>query len=266
MKKVILVVSFGTSYQASLEETIGAVERSIGTAFPEWEVRRAFTSGMVIRKLRERDGLSVDNVSQAMERLAADGAEAVVVQPTHVISGFEYDDMVAEVNRWANRFESLRLGAPLLSSTEDYQILCTALADALSPPSDTALVLMGHGTAHSANAVYAALAYHFLELGKENFVVGTVEGYPDLPATVKTVLSRGFRKVMLTPLMVVSGDHANNDLAGEDPDSWKSVFEAAGCHVTCLLKGLGQYPAIRELYTAHVRRAMDCPKAGGCHH
>lgn len=258
-KKVILVVSFGTSYNDSRDATIGAVEKAIADAFPDYELRRAFTSQIIIDKLKSRDGLEIDNVTEAMERLISDGVGTLVVQPTHVMNGSEYDDMVAEIAPYADRFETLRFGTPLLTSTEDYKNLAAAISGEFEVPDDTALVLMGHGTEHFANCAYAALAYHFLDNGCDNILVGTVEGYPDLEDTMRNVQALGVKKVILTPLMVVAGDHANNDMAGDEEDSWKTQFKAAGYEVDCVLKGMGEYESIRALYVEHVRRAIEAP-------
>lgn len=263
-KKVILVVSFGTSYQDTRDATIGAIEQEIGRAFPDYEIRRAFTSQMIIDKLKKRDNLVIDNVTEAMERLVADGVGTLIVQPTHVMNGFEYDDAVREVSPYAAQFETFAIGRPLLSSTADYQAVEQALAAEYLPADDTALVLMGHGSEHFANASYAALAYHFLANGHKNILVGAVEGYPELNDVISGAQALGVRKVILAPLMVVAGDHASNDMAGDEEGSWKTAFKAAGFGVECILKGMGEYQSIRDIYVSHVRDAIegDAPAAG----
>ncbi len=254
-KKAILVVSFGTSYNDTREATIGAIEKEIASAFPEYSVRRAFTSQMIIDKLKSRDNLEIDNVKQAMERLLDEGVGTLICQPTHVMHGLEYDDMVQEVSEYADHFETLKFGEPLLSSTQDYRDVVAAINQEFTVPNDTALVLMGHGTEHFANSTYAALAYYFSH-NNPNILVGTVEGFPDLDTTVKDVKKLDVKKVILTPLMVVAGDHANNDMAGNEEGSWKTVFKSEGYEVEPVLKGLGEYRSIRDIYLAHVAEAI----------
>ena len=256
-RKAILAVSFGTSYRDTLEITIGAIEDTLRTAFPDYEVRRAFTSRVILHKLRQRDGLLIDDVPQALERLIADGFKTLVIQPTHIMNGSEYNEILELVRPYASRFETLRIAAPLLTSTQDYQDLVRILAAEFSLSDDTALVLMGHGTEHSADTAYAALAYHFLEGGHPRILVGTVEGYPALQDVIRHLEALHVHRILLTPLMVVAGDHANNDMAGSHPDSWKSVLESKGYAVDCILKGLGEYASIRQLYVSHTRDAID---------
>jgi len=254
-KQAVLVVSFGTSYSQTCEKNIGAIEKDIGAAFPGWEVRRAFTSGMIIKKLRDRDGVSVDTVEEALERLAADGFQSVVCQPTHIINGEEYDDLRSGISKYAGRFESLALGTPLLTTTQDYRLLAQAVSRAHLPQSDTSFCLMGHGTRHFSDSAYAAFDYHLKDLGRGDIFVGTVEGYPDVNTLLEQVAWRGSGRIVLAPLMVVSGDHAVNDMVGSEEDSWKSRFESAGYDVEVVLKGLGEYPEIRALYVRHAREA-----------
>lgn len=256
-KKAILVVSFGTSYNDSRDATIGAVEKAIQAAYPNYEVRRAFTSQIIIDKLKKRDNLEIDNVTEAMERLVADGVGTVICQPTHIMNGFEYDDMMREVGAYAGHFETLRFGKPLLTSTQDYKDIVAAITKEIPVPEGSALVMMGHGTEHFANSAYAALSYHLLDNGVQNVFVGTVEGYPDLEDTLRNVRASGVSRVILTPLMVVAGDHANNDMAGDEEGSWKTRFKAEGYEVEPVLKGLGEYESIRALYVAHVGAAIN---------
>lgn len=258
-KKVILVVSFGTSYYENGITAIGAVEQEIQQAFPDWEVRRAFTSGMIRRKLQERDGIAIDSVEEAMDRLVREGVPKLVVQPTHVMHGQEYDGMMEAIRPYAGRFQTLGIGRPLLSSTQDYLDLSDAFQQEFLIPEDTLLVLMGHGTEHFANASYAALSYHFQQSGADQVLIGTVEGYPGLDETIKWAKEKqaqGFSKVILTPLMLVAGDHAKNDMAGEE-DSWKSAFAKEGFQTQCVLKGMGEYERIRRIYVEHVRQAAE---------
>ena len=254
-KKAILVVSFGTSYEQTREKTIGAIEEEFALAFPDYEIRRAFTSGMIIKKLRERDGVIIDSVEQALEKLAADGFGTVICQPTHVMNGFEFDDLRNEVERWKDRFPNIICGWPLLTSFEDYHLVTKALQEEFSDIGpDTALVLMGHGTEHPANATYPALDYRLKAQGCKNFFIGTVEGYPDLATVMREVEAIHAKKVILAPLMVVAGDHAINDMCG-DENSWLQQFEQAGYQVEPVLRGLGEYPSIRKIYLRH---CIDC--------
>jgi len=249
-KKAILVVSFGTVCRDARERSIGAVEREIAEAYPGWEVRRAFTSTVIIRKLKQRDRIEADTVEAALDRLAKEGFRTVVCQPTHIIGGEEYGDIAEAVANSRDRFAQLRLGAPLLNETGDYRALAKAVGEIHHTAPDTALCLMGHGSAHPADAAYAALDYHFKALGFRNIFVGTVEGFPDLDTLLRQVRREAYREVRLAPLMVVAGDHAHNDMAGGG-ESWKAAFEAAGYPVTCVMKGLGEYPAIRRMYAEH---------------
>ena len=258
-KNVILVVSFGTSYNDSRDKTIGAVEDAIAAAYPDYEVRRAFTSQTIIDILAEREGLEIDNVEEAFERLIADGVQQVVVQPTHVMSGYEYDDLVAVVEKYRDQFVSVAVGAPLLSSDEDYSRVVEALCSATAEQdlAGTAIVFMGHGTEHEANASYAKLQDAFNAAGKTNYLVGTVEAAPSLDDMLSAVQAGGYTKVVLQPLMVVAGDHANNDMAGDEPDSWKSTFAAAGYEVEPVLQGMGEIADIQQIYVDHVQQAID---------
>lgn len=256
-KKAILVVSFGTSHADTREKTIGAIEKDIASAYPGYEIRRAFTSGMILKVLAERDHLVIDNVKEAMERLVNDGFREVMVQPTHVIPGDEYDAMADVVGQFADRFEKISVGKPLLYSTEDYQkVIRVIMKQFPDMKKKDVLVLMGHGTEHIINAVYAALEYHFHDMGYPNVFVGTVEAYPDVEVVVRRVDVYHPEKVVLLPLMVVAGDHAVNDMAGEEEDSWKTVFEKAGYEVACVLKGLGEFQGIRDIYLEHISQMM----------
>lgn len=258
-KQAILVASFGTSYPETLQKSIAAIEAEIGGVWPDRELRRAFTSSMIIRSMRERDDIRIDTVEEALDRLANDGFHRVMVQPTHIINGEEYDKLAAMCKSRETLFEELHVGTPLLSATEDYLQVIRILAEELgqeTAAADTALVLMGHGSGHFANSAYAAMDYMFKEQGFPHIFVGTVEAYPDVNTVLKQLAKTGCTKVLLTPLMVVAGDHATNDMAGDEEDSWKTIFHQAGYEVSILLKGLGEYPAIRRMYVEHIRRAM----------
>lgn len=257
-KSVILVVSFGTSYTDNLDLTIGAIEADITAAFPEYEIRRAFTAQTVIDILRERDGIEVDNVIEAMDKLVADGATKVVIQPTHVMNGAEYDDIISEITPYADKFEVMAVGTPLLTAYEDYEaVIAALLADNENVGSpDTALVYMGHGTHHFANATYSQLEAMMHAEGYENAFVGTVEGFPTLEVVQAQVTAYGAKKIILKPLMVVAGDHASNDMAGDEEDSWKVILIEVGFEVECVLEGLGQNEDIRAIYIDHIKAAI----------
>ncbi|WP_242846288.1 sirohydrochlorin cobaltochelatase [Anaeromassilibacillus senegalensis] len=254
-KKAILAVSFGTTVDETREKTIGAIEEALRTAFPGWEVRRAFTSPTILHKLAAR-GQPTENVWQALGRLAKDGFSSVLCQPTYVVNGEEYEDLCKMVKQYAARFDHIYCGRPLLTQTEDYHEVAAAIQKAYSLPESTALVLMGHGTVHFANAAYAALDYVFKERGAQNIFVGAVEGYPELDNLRRQVSRFRPERVVLAPLMVVAGDHARNDMAGET-DSWKTAFEADGYPVEAVLKGLGEYTDIRAIYVRHAKDAMQ---------
>lgn len=258
-KPVILVVSFGTSYNDNRDLSIGAVEEAIQAAYPDWEVRRAFTAQTVIDILDERDAIDTDNVVEAMEKLIADGVKKVVLQPTHVMNGAEYDDVLADVAPYVDQFEGFAIGAPLLTSIEDYDAVTEALLseNENAGSEDTAIVYMGHGTHHFANATYSQMQLKVQAAGYENVFIGTVEGFPGLEDVMAGVTAYGAKKVVLYPFMVVAGDHANNDMAGDEEDSWKTAFAEAGFEVECVLEGLGQNAGIRDIYVAHVQAAIE---------
>lgn len=257
-KKAILVVSFGTSYNDNRERTIGAVEREIAGAFPDFTVKRAFTSQFIIDKLKARDGLIIAGVDEAMQDLAEQGCEVLIVLPTHVMNGIEYDEMVAHVMAYRTLFKSLALGRPVLGAREDFAEVIEILTEVTSEYNceNTSIVFMGHGTDHEANAIYANLAGDFKAAGYTNYVVGTVEADPSLEDVIEEVKGTGAKKVVLIPLMIVAGDHANNDMAGDGENSWKSRFKAAGYEVECVMKGLGEYEQIQTLFVKRAQLAM----------
>lgn len=259
-KKAILVVSFGTSYADTRAKTIEAIESDIADAFPDYEVKRAFTSQMIIKKLAERDGLEIDDVATAMEKLISDGVGTLVIQPTHVMHGSEYDEMMEQTSMYAENFVSLTYGRPLLSLTSDYEKVAQAIVDEYGVndlDADTALVLMGHGTYHFANSTYSALDYMFKDMGYPNIFVGTVEGYPELDSVIKGLNVGEYNKVVMAPLMIVAGDHAENDMAGDEDDSWKVMLKADGIEAEPILKGMGEIQAVRDLYISHIEDAIE---------
>lgn len=260
----ILVVSFGTSYNDSRDITIGAIEQAVADAFGEYEVRRAFTSQIIIDKLKERDGLEIDNVTEALDRAVADGISRLVVQPTHLMDGYEYTDLLNELSDYVDSFDEILLGAPLLTSDADFDAVIAAITEKTASYDDgeTAVCFMGHGTEAASNQVYARLQDKLSEAGYENYYIGTVEAEPTLDDVMAALQEKGgYAKVVLEPLMVVAGDHANNDMAGEEEDSWKTILENEGYEVECVLEGLGQIPAIQELYVQHVQDAIDSGEA-----
>ena len=255
----ILVVSFGTSYNDTRDKTIGAIENAIGEAFPQYEVRRAFTSQTIIDKLKKRDNLEIDNVQQALDRAVADGIKKLVVQPTHLMNGYEYTDLQKELKKYEKQMD-IALGAPLLTSDEDFNKLMTAVTDDTKSYDDgkTAMVFMGHGTEADSNGVYAKLQKLLKDNKFDNYFIGTVEATPTLEDVMKQMKQNGkYEKVVLQPLMVVAGDHANNDMAGDEDDSWKSILTKEGYEVECRLQGLGENEAVRQIYVDHARAALD---------
>jgi len=256
-KPVVLVVSFGTSYNDSRDATIGAIEKAIQDANPDKEVRRAFTSQIIIDKLKDRDGLEIDNVEEAFDRLVKDGVKELIVQPTHVMSGFEYDDLMAVVEANRSKFQSVKVGSPLLTTDADYTAVIGAITAATAEYDDgkTLITFMGHGTEHASNATYAKLQGMLTDAGKTNYCIGTVEAEPSLEDVVAAAKAGGYTRVVLEPLMVVAGDHANNDMAGDEEDSWKTVLQNEGFEVVPVLRGLGQIEGVRAVYVDHVKNA-----------
>lgn len=257
-KKALLAVSFGTSHLDTLAKTIAVIEADLAAAFPDRTLRRAFTSGMILRRLA-KEGLVIDDVPAALERLAAEGYGDVLIQPTHVMNGDEYDKLAEQAAPFQGRFAALRLGAPLLTGVEDYRETVRALLEELPPRRDgAAVVYMGHGTGHFANAAYALLEYVFHDAGRPDVVIGTVEGYPGFEEVLRRLEERGdVREVELRPLMIVAGDHAKNDLAGEEPDSWRSQLEARGYAVSCVLRGMGENAGVRRVFLRHAREGLE---------
>ncbi|WP_371367004.1 Sirohydrochlorin cobaltochelatase [Sporomusa rhizae] len=276
-KKAILVVSFGTTYPETLKLNIESNENLIRKAFPEYEVRRAFTSRMVIKRLAERDGLQIENERQALERLRAEGYQEVFVQPLHIVAGAEYDKIKGIVNHYAHAqdkpFAKIRLGRPLLyamgqdNHPDDYEIAIKALVTQL-PETDpaSAVILMGHGGMHPSNAAYGVLQLKLEDAGLDNVFIYTVEGYPSLHRIIDKLQQKQVKRVTLMPFMLVAGDHAVNDMAGEEEDSAKSQLLAAGFEVDVYLRGLGENKAIQDIYVAHLRSAITHPPHGHAGH
>lgn len=257
-KKAVLVVSFGTSYEQSIQKSIKSIEERLGQAFPDCCIKRAFTSNMIIKKLRENKNINVDTVPMALERLADAGYTHVIIQPTFVMNGEEFDNMKKMAKPFESRFSSVKYGTPLLTASEDYAELIQVLVQAIPHISqrDNAVVFMGHGTEHFANSAYAALAYRFGAMDYANVFVGTVEGYPDFERIKAELNSFKPRSVILVPLMIVAGDHVNNDMAGDNEESWKTQLLKEGYNVECILKGLGEYDGIRDIFADHALNAV----------
>ena len=259
VKPAILVVSFGTSFNDSRHITIGAIESAIREKFPDYDVRRAFTSQIIIDKLKERDGVVIDNVEEALDRLVADKVQEIVVQPTHLMNGYEYDDLAKALESYKDKFKKVALGEPLLSSDDDYYKVIAALESVSERYDDgkTALVFMGHGTEAESNKVYSTLQDKLTAEGKKNYFIGTVEATPSIEDVLKGVKAAGLKKAVLRPLMVVAGDHANNDMAGDEPDSYKSILEKEGFKVDAYIHGLGENEAVRKLFVEKADQAWD---------
>lgn len=255
-KKAILVVSFGTSYENTRNKTIGAVETKIRAKFSGFDVFRAFTSGMIIRKLR-KDGVYVDTVAEALTKLALMGYTEVYCQPTHIMPGEEYDDLCRDAKMFEDSFSVLKIGSPLLACTDDYMQLIDALSDEIKQDSKTAVVFMGHGTTHWANCVYPALQFWLKKTNYTNVFVGTVEGFPTLDDVIEQLQKGSYDNVILMPLMLVAGDHAQNDMAGDDDDSWKSILSDMKYEVEAKLKGLGEYGRIQDMYVKHLSKIIN---------
>ena len=277
----LLVVSFGTSFNDSRAEDIKGIEDALAEAFPDWSVRRAFTAQIIINHVQARDDEKIDNMQQALDRAVANGVKNLVVQPTHLMHGAEYDEMVEAIDAYKDKFESVAIAEPMLGEVGDDATVINddkaAVAQAITDEAvkeagydsmeaaaedGTAFVFMGHGTSHTANVTYDQMQTQMEKLGFTNAFIGTVEGEPEDTAcdeVINKVKDAGFKKVILRPLMVVAGDHANNDMAGDDDDSWKSMFEASGNfdEIDCQIEGLGRIDAVEQLYVAHTQAAID---------
>ena len=277
----LLVVSFGTSFNDSRAEDVKGIEDALAAAYPDWSVRRAFTAQIIINHVEARDNEVIDNMQQALDRAVANGVKNLVVQPTHLMHGAEYDEMTEAIDGYKDKFESVAIAEPMLGEVGDDATVINddkaAVAQAITDEAvkeagydsmeaaaedGTAFVFMGHGTSHTANVTYDQMQTQMEKLGFTNAFIGTVEGEPEDTAcdeVINKVKDAGFKKVILRPLMVVAGDHANNDMAGDDDDSWKSMFEASGDfdEIDCQIEGLGRIDAVEQLYVAHTQAAID---------
>ena len=257
-KKALMIVSFGTSFDEAMPAIVN-IEETCRKAFPDYDFYRAFTSGMIIRKLKKTKNTVIDNPQEVMEKLAAAGYEEVLCQPTHIINGMEYEKMMGMLAPYKDRIPVIRAGKPLLTEEEDYRKACQIVMQELSRPlhKDEAFVLMGHGTEHYANSAYCQFENMLRDLGYENTYVGTVEGFPGLDYVIRRMKIRGIRKVYLMPLMIVAGDHARNDLAGAEADSWDSLLQAEGFETEVFLKGMGEMDGIAQLFVEHLKAAKQ---------
>ena len=257
--KELLVISFGTSYNDNRRMTIGAIEEAMEKAFPDYGVRRGFTSQIIIDRVKSRDKVSIDNVGEALDRAVDNGVKTLVVQPTHLMNGLEYGDLVEELAEYSDAFEHIAVGEPLLTSEEDFAGVIRAVTEATAEYDDgeTALCFMGHGTEAESNQVYGRMQKMLADAGYDHYYVGTVEAEPTLADVLAAVQKGSYRRVVLEPLMIVAGDHANNDMAGDEEDSWKTVFENAGYEVVCILRGLGELEAVQQMFVEHAQAAMD---------
>ena len=277
----LLVVSFGTSFNDSRTADIGGIEKALQTAYPDWSVRRAFTAQIIINHVQARDDEKIDNMDQALQRAVDNGVKNLVVQPTHLMHGAEYDELTEAVESYKDKFESVTIAEPLLGEVGDSDDAVNddkkAVAEAITTEAvktagyddldaaeadGTAFVFMGHGTSHTAKISYSQMQSQMNDLGYKNVFIGTVEGEPEdtaCEAVIEKIKEAGYKKVVLRPLMVVAGDHANNDMAGDDEDSWKSQFEASGAfdQIDTQIAGLGEIAAIQDLYVAHSKAAID---------
>ena len=277
----LLVVSFGTSFNDSRAEDVKGIEDALAAAYPDWSVRRAFTAQIIINHVQARDNEVIDNMQQALDRAVANGVKNLVVQPTHLMHGAEYDEMTEAIDGYKDKFESVAIAEPMLGEVgddatvinDDKKAVAQAITDEAckvagfddmkaAADAGTAFVFMGHGTSHTANVTYDQMQTQMDDLGFTNAFIGTVEGEPEDTAcdkVIEKVKEAGFKNVILRPLMVVAGDHANNDMAGDDEDSWKSQFVASGDFdsVDCQIEGLGRIAAVEDLYVAHTKAAID---------
>ena len=279
----LLVVSFGTSFNDSRVADIKGIEDALQEANPDWSVRRAFTAQIIINHIQARDGEKIDNMTQALDRAVANGVKNLVVQPTHLMHGAEYDEMCEALEQYKDKFESVAIAEPMLGEVGSdatvinadkeavaKAITAAAVADSgfesvdAAKEAGTAFVFMGHGTAHVAKVTYSQMQAQMQQLGYVNVFIGTVEGEPEetsCEAVIEAVKAAGYTNVILRPLMVVAGDHANNDMAGSEDDSWKTMFEAAGFTVDCQIAGLGEIADVQALYVAHTKAAIEALNA-----
>lgn len=255
-KKAILAVSFGTSYHETMEKTIGFIEKKISEKYREYDIFRAFTSSIIVKKLKG-EGFDINGVKDELNRILNLGYEECYIQPTHMIAGIEYEKVLREAEEFKDKFKVLKIGKPLFQTTNDLKKLVKILGENIEFNDGEAVVLMGHGSEHCVNTVYAALDYMFKDFGYENFFVGTVEAYPDLETVLKFVKAKKYKKAVLMPLLMVAGDHALNDMAGDEDDSWVNIFNSNGVEARAVVKGIGEYVQVAEMYIEHIQEYLN---------
>ncbi len=253
MKKAILAVSYGTTYPDALRDSVEAVENAFRESFPDYTVYRAFTGKKTMEMLEEKH-MHVDSVEQALEKLAVDGYEEVIIQPTHVIGGSEFESVCSTAKAYENRFSTVKIGAPLLQKPEDIETLCRFFAEKYLNLAD-AVVLMGHGSDHHANKLYTDFGDTCRRLGYCSLFIATLEAKPSIDDIIPQLKDGGYKNIIITPLLFVAGGHACKDMAGDGENSWKSRLEAEGFTVNAIVKGLGEYSEIRQLYVKHLYEA-----------
>ena len=258
MKRGVLIVSYGTSYGEEQAQNIIPVEQAIAAALPDCEMQRAYGSRRIIKKWKERDGIYIATVSEALETLIVDGCKELIVQPTYVLPGFEYDELVKILGEYLDQFESVRLGHPLLHQQADYKELICGLNEVFDfRNSSDAFVFMGHGTGHFADTCYMKLEQQFRMLEFENVWIGTVKGNPHISDIRKKLQQQSYRKAVLLPLMLVAGYHVRTDMAGENANSWKTILERGGIDVSCVMAGLGSYLFVQRMFAEHALQAEE---------
>lgn len=258
----IILVSFGTSFKDSREATINALTNDVQAVYSESKVYTAFTSSIIRKKIEKTEGIHIMDVNEALQAAYDAGCKNVIIQPTHMMFGLEYNEMMEMTEPFSDKFESIVYGKPLLATSADISTVLEVTTKDIPLEKKEALVFMGHGTDYFSNFLYAAIDYQAKAEGYKNVFVGTVEAYPDVETVIKLVKEAGFKKVTLTPLMLVAGDHATNDMAGDEEDSWKCQFQKAGFKkVTPMIKGLGEYKGVRDLYISHINAALETIKA-----
>lgn len=258
-KKAILVVSFGTSHQDTRKKTIERIEADIREHFLDYAMYRAYTSKKIVSILKKRDSIVIPTVSEAMEQMKTDGIQEVVIQPTHIIDGIENKEMKRAALNYKDEFASIQIAEPLLSNEEDYTSVAKGLMDEVGElEPERAVIFMGHGTSHENNVCYEKLGNVFRSKGYSQVYIGTVEAAPTLTDVIRQIKDKKYQMITLVPFMVVAGDHAKNDMASLEEDSWKSILEHEGFFVSCIVRGIGEYEVIRKQYIKHLEEAIRC--------
>ena len=255
-RKAILVVSFGTTFEETLRKNIANLENKIAESFKDYDVLRAFTSSIVMKRLKAK-GINIDNVEQALDKAVNNGYKEIIIFPTHIMNGFEYEKICTQAEAFKSKFESMKIGKALFDTVYDIQAVAEILANEYPLNDDEAMIFAGHGTDHQSNMVYSAMNYIFAHIGHPEFLVTTVEGFPNFESTLCDLKKLGKKIVRIAPLLLVAGDHANNDIAGDEPESLKMLLKAQGYEVIPYVKGLGEYESITNLYIEHLKKIAD---------